>query len=284
MDFRYGCLPLHITSGASGRWRRFLRRCCRPSQLDIQYSTVQCKLLLSNPSRLYSLAALRQKQQQSCAREDPAFLLLLLLFLTVTGIGHAAALQATGTATFAAVALTPVSLFLVSSLIIIPAGLVCVNRATDPGETVDQPGVHTGRPRSSSGSNGFDFAFAFDLHCNGTFVYAVYTQVVPLVLQPVVVLLPIVLRRWLAAALHCYGLWAYAYVSSLGYLAVGQLKSAAPLLLSAVGLTVAVCCCTAAGIDFLFAPSQLVLLALTDASAAEHAAAAAPPPVDLQLQ
>lgn len=280
MDIRYGCLPLHITSGSSGRWRRFLRRCCRPSQLDIQYSTVQCKLLLSNPSRLYSLAALRQKQQQSCAREDPAFLLLLLLFLTVTGIGHAAALQATGTATFAAVALTPVSLFLVSSLIAIPAGRICISRATNLVETVDQPE----RTRSSSGSTGFDSAFAFDLHCNGTFVYAVYTQVVPLVLRPLVLLLPIVLRRWLAAALHCYGLWAYAYVSSLGYLAAGQLKSAAPLLLSAIGLILAVCCCTAVGIDFLFAPSQLVLLALTDASAAEHPAAAAPPSVDLQLQ
>lgn len=278
MGSLHGCLPLHIPSSSGGRWHRFLRRCCRPSQLDIQYSAVQCKLLLSNPSRLYSLAALRQKQQQSCAREDPAFLLLLLVLLIITGIGHAAALQAAGAATFIAAALAPVSIFVVSSLAVLPAARFCLSRGASPSSS----GYTAGR--ISSGSTTFDSAFSLDLHCNGSFVYAVYTQVVPLVLQPVLLLLPLVLRRWLAAALHCYGLWGYAYVSALGYLAVGQLKSAAPLLLTATGLIVAVICCAAAGIDFLFAPSRLVLLAMTDAAPAEYAAAAAPPPVDLSLQ
>ncbi|KAL8449415.1 hypothetical protein Emed_003066 [Eimeria media] len=272
MESFHGCLPLHFASSSRSRWARFLRRCCRPSQLDIQYSAVQCKLLLSNPSRLYSLAALRQKQQQSCAREDPAFLILLLLLLTLTGIGHAAALQAAGSATFAAVAFAPVLLFIISLVIILSAALICKS-----GET-------SGNSDAANRSIPFDLAYAFDLHCNGSFVYAVYTQVAPLVLQPVLLLLPVVLRRWLAAALHCYGLWGYAYVSSLGYLAVGQLKSATPLLLSASGLMVALCCCTALGIDFLFSPSRFMLLAVTNASPAEHAIAAAPPPVDLQVQ
>ncbi|KAL8435694.1 hypothetical protein ACSSS7_002297 [Eimeria intestinalis] len=282
MDSLHGCLPLHFASSSRSRWARFLRRCCRPSQLDIQYSAAQCKLLLSNPSRLYSLAALRQ--QQSCAREDPAFLILLLLLLTLTGIGHAAALQAAGSATFAVVAFAPVLLFIVFLVVVLSAALICKSRETSGSDSIQGRSPVVEMSTATNRSIPFDLAYAFDLHCNGSFVYAVYTQVAPLVLQPVLLLLPVVLRRWLAAALHCYGLWGYAYVSSLGYLAVGQLKSAAPLLLSASGLMVAVCCCTVAGIDFLFAPSRFMLLAVTNASPAEHAIAVAPPPVDLQVQ
>ncbi|KAL8271608.1 hypothetical protein Esti_004464 [Eimeria stiedai] len=230
------------------------------------------------------LAALRQKQQQSCAREDPAFFILLLLLLTLTGIGHAAALQAAGSATFAAVAFAPVLLFIVSLVVVLLAALICKSRETSCSDSSQGKNPAAEASMATNRSIPFDLAYAFDLHCNGSFVYAVYTQVAPLVLQPVLLLLPVVLRRWLAAALHCYGFWGYAYVSSLGYLAVGQLKSATPLLLSASGLMVAVCCCTAAGIDFLFAPSRFILLAVTNASPAEHAIASAPPPVDLQVQ
>ncbi|KAL8431936.1 hypothetical protein Efla_002773 [Eimeria flavescens] len=252
MDGLHGCLPLHFAGSASSRWRRFLRRCCRPSQLDIQYSVVQCKLLLSNPSRLYSLAALRQKQQHSCAREDPAFLLLLLLLLTLTGIGHAAALQAAGPATFAAVAAAPLLLFCLCLLLVFSTAVLCMSREAAADDSNERRGLPA--------------------------------EVAPLVLQPVLLLLPVLLRRWLAAALHCYGLWGYAYVSSLGYLAAGQLKSAAPLLLTVGGLMLTVCCCTAAGVDFLFAPSRFLLLAASDSAAAEHAISAAPSAVDLQVQ
>ncbi|CDI78393.1 hypothetical protein, conserved [Eimeria acervulina] len=177
MGSLHGCLPLHIRSHASNRWRRFLRRCCRPSQLDIQYSAVQCKLLLTNPSRLYSLAALRQKQQQSCAREDPAFLLLLLLLLLITGIGHAAALQAAGAATFAAVAAAPLCAFVLSALVVIPLAFFCHTREVGSAVTAgvlpnndsssSSSGIPTAeRTAGSSGVPPFDFAYAFDLHCN----------------------------------------------------------------------------------------------------------------------
>ncbi|OEH76064.1 hypothetical protein cyc_01201 [Cyclospora cayetanensis] len=273
MGTLYGCLPLHYSSSSSNRWRRFLRRCCRPSQLDIQYSAVQCKLLLSNPSRLYSLAALRQKQQQSCAREDPAFLLLLLLILLLTGIGHAAALQATGAATFAAAALAPLALFFISALLIIPAAFVCLHRSSSASTSVS-----SGRSSSSSsgGPSPFDLAFSFDLHCNGSFVFAMYTQVVPLLLQPLLLLLPAPVRKWLAAALHCYGFWCYTYVSAMGYLAVGRLKSAAPLLLSAFGCIAVVICCAAAGVDLSFCPTRLVLQAMLNTAPVEPAVVAVP--------
>ena len=289
MGSLHGCLPLHIRSHASNRWRRFLRRCCRPSQLDIQYSAVQCKLLLTNPSRLYSLAALRQKQQQSCAREDPAFLLLLLLLLLITGIGHAAALQAAGAATFAAVAAAPLCAFVLSALVVIPLAFFCHTREVGSAVTAgvlpnndsssSSSGIPTAeRTAGSSGVPPFDFAYAFDLHCNGSFVYAVYTQVLPLVLQPLLLLLPSIVRRFVAAVLHCYGGWGYVYVSALGFLAIGKLRSAAPLWGAGSLLVLAVIACSAAGAELMYCPARLVLLLLSDTAPAEHAAAAAAAP------
>ncbi|XP_026193563.1 uncharacterized protein LOC34618256 [Cyclospora cayetanensis] len=181
--------------------------------------------------------------------------------------------SATGAATFAAAALAPLALFFISALLIIPAAFVCLHRSSSASTSVS-----SGRSSSSSsgGPSPFDLAFSFDLHCNGSFVFAMYTQVVPLLLQPLLLLLPAPVRKWLAAALHCYGFWCYTYVSAMGYLAVGRLKSAAPLLLSAFGCIAVVICCAAAGVDLSFCPTRLVLQAMLNTAPVEPAVVAVP--------
>lgn len=224
-----GCLPLYLPSGSGpSRWKRLLRRLAHPSQLDIQYSAAQFKLLLLRPSRLYSLVHLRQQQQQSCAREDPAFLVLLLLFLLLLGIGQASALHAMGASAFSAASSGPALLFTFTGVLVVAVTVLLKN---------------------GLGGRSLEAAFCFDVHCNGSFLYAVYAQLLPLVLLPVLRLFPVFFRAGLSGVLHCVGLCFYAYASCLGFMAVGHAKAATPLLALVLLAALGVCAAASAGVD-----------------------------------
>lgn len=85
------CFP-RLAAAAAARRPSFLANFCHRmghlSLMDLQFSLAQFSLLLFAPRKVYAFAVLRKKQKNHYARDDPGFLLLLLLFSLLVGLAY----------------------------------------------------------------------------------------------------------------------------------------------------------------------------------------------------
>ncbi|KAL7638509.1 UNVERIFIED_CONTAM: hypothetical protein RMT77_011079 [Armadillidium vulgare] len=89
-----GSLPSPVTSRngcmtAAAKRYRYLRRLFKFKQMDFQYAAWQMFYLFVSPQRVYRNFQYRKQTKSQFARDDPAFVVLLCLWLCVTSVGFA---------------------------------------------------------------------------------------------------------------------------------------------------------------------------------------------------
>jgi len=174
------------------------------AQMDIDYTFAQMIYLCIAPRKVYQLTAYRKQTKNQWARDDPAFLVVLVLFLVVASISYGCALQVSGMAYLRILCLFIGLHFALVGIVIATFSWFFSNQY-----------LRT-QPFQGGMEQRMEWMYAFDIHCNSFF---------PLFLALYVVhyfLLPFLVQSSLAATalgnlLYAVGLCYYFYVTSLGY-------------------------------------------------------------------
>jgi len=201
-------LPLHVESERpsfmhSPSLSEYLRRMLHYAQMDIDYTFAQMLYLCIAPRKVYQLTSYRKQTKNQWARDDPAFVVVLIFFLIIAGVAYGIAFQARGIEFFHIVMHFVFGHFLLLGVLI---ASVCWFVANNYMRAQSFHGVE----------QKMEWMYAFDIHCNSFFplflvLYVLHYFFLPLLTQPS--LTAAMTSNLLYAAALCY----YLYIMSLGY-------------------------------------------------------------------
>ncbi|CAK8992626.1 unnamed protein product [Durusdinium trenchii] len=201
-------LPLHVESERpsfmhSPSLSEYLRRMLHYAQMDIDYTFAQMLYLCIAPRKVYQLTSYRKQTKNQWARDDPAFVVVLIFFLTVTAIAYSIAFQARGTDFLHILVRFIVMHFIFFGIMVSTVSWFVANNYM--------------RAQSFHGvEQKMEWMYAFDIHCNSFFPFFLVLYVFHYFLLPF-----LSQTTWLAAIFSniLYGVAAcyYLYIMSLGY-------------------------------------------------------------------
>ena len=161
----------------------FLRRVLRFQHMDFEYTVWQMLYLCVNPTRIYRTTTYHSRTKHQWARDDPAFVVLVLYLLLVAVLSWCLAFGASGVELLTtALYVVGVDFFVLSALLA-SAGWWLSN--TYLNDTV------TGTTEWSAGSGvslqaeTVEWRYAFDVHCNAFFPLFLLLHVLQFLLLPV---------------------------------------------------------------------------------------------------
>ncbi|ORX72053.1 UNC-50 protein [Linderina pennispora] len=177
-----------------------LRRLLHWRQLDFEFASWQMLYLIVSPKRVYRNIYYHKQTKNQWARDDPAFVLLLVAGICAITCAYSVVYEV-GMAGFlkALVQLLVVN-FVVSGLILATASWV------------------TGEPVSAA-----PWQYAFDVHCNGFFVFFVMAYVLQFFFLPVLMKTSWI-SLFLGNTVFALAGAGYAYVTYLGFQAMPFLQ------------------------------------------------------------
>jgi hypothetical protein len=201
-------LPIHVESerpsfSASPSFSEYMRRMMQYAQMDIDYTFAQMMYLCFAPRKVYQLTSYRKQTKNQWARDDPAFVVVLVFFLVVAAISYGVALQVRG---FALMRILCVFIGLhfvaVGAAIATCSWFIC-------NKYLRQQSFHGVEQR-------MEWMYAFDIHCNSFFplfliLYVLHYFLLPFLIQPT--FMATVVGNVLYAVAFSY----YFYIMSLGY-------------------------------------------------------------------
>jgi len=229
-------LPIHIESerpsfAACTSFSEYMRRMVHYAQMDMSYTFAQMIYLCISPRKVYQLTSYRKQTKNQWARDDPAFVVVLVFFLCVAAVSYGLALQLQGSAVVRVIGLFVGVHFGLFGLAAASCAWFVSNKYL--------------RAQSFHGvEQRMEWMYAFDIHCNSFFplflvLYVVHYFLLPFLLQPT--LLAAVLGNALYAGAFCY----YLFITSLGYSMLPFLERTevflypmAPVVLLVIVLTV----------------------------------------------
>ncbi|AYU83198.1 unc-50 related protein homolog [Leishmania donovani] len=218
-----------VMSRWTSRLPPFARRAMQADQMEIDSALSQMYSLCLNPSLVSKMSRARKMTKGHYYRDDPAFLMLQLLFVVFVSVAQWLLLgmrrSLLGTV-FAAI-----TWYVLSGL-----GMACVWRAVaviylSPSSKSTQSGA-LAEAASALGVDSavdylhpdLDWRYAFDVHCNGYFTFFMWTEVIAYFLAPVMS------APWVSNALVAIGATTYLYSVFLGYLEIPSLSCQQRLL------------------------------------------------------
>jgi hypothetical protein len=190
----------------------YLRRILRYPQMDWDYTLTQMTMLLYNPSRVYKMTSWRNQTKNQWARDDPAFMVLLVLFMSAASLAYGLALGDARITTLIRLVALNVGLFLGFGALLATFGWWVSNA------------FFRTRHSHSADHQQVEWLYAFDIHCNAFFPMFVLLYVAQYLLLPLVTGQS-VLSTVLANTLYGFAFSYYHYVSFLGYMYLPFLDS-----------------------------------------------------------
>lgn len=201
-------LPVHVESerpsyAASPSFSEYMRRMIQYAQMDIDYTFAQMIYLCIAPRKVYQLTSYRKQTKNQWSRDDPAFIVVLILFLVVASISYGIALQVRGVAFLRILGLFIGLHFVLQGAVIATFSWFISNKYL--------------RVQSFHGvEQRMEWMYAFDVHCNSFFplflvLYVIHYFLLPYLVQPT--LGAALVSNLLYAVALCY----YSYITSLGY-------------------------------------------------------------------
>lgn len=164
-------------SRSASRLPEYVRRLGSYAAMDMDFALWQMVHLVLAPSRVWRMAKFHRQTKGQWARDDPAFVAILLYFMTVTAIAHALAFHLTGTA-FLSLSLTFPLLHLLVTGAVVATATTYYLRATLP-----PPPAHSHTPVPTAAD--IEWLYAFDVHCNAFFPGFLSIYVIQYFLLPV---------------------------------------------------------------------------------------------------
>jgi len=229
-------LPIHVETerpsfASSPSFSEYMRRMIQYAQMDIDYTFAQMIYLCLAPRKVYQLTSYRKQTKNQWARDDPAFIVVLVFFLIIASISYGLALQVGGFSAVLRILTLFVGLhFMLIGVIVATFSWFVSNKYL--------------RTKSFHGvEQRMEWMYAFDIHCNSFFplfliLYVLHYFLLPFLIQPT--LGAAVVSNVLYATALCY----YFYITSLGYSTLPFLERTEVFLYPSVAvlLVIAVLC------------------------------------------
>ncbi|CAH3170604.1 unnamed protein product [Porites evermanni] len=208
---------------------KYLRRILKYRHMDFEFALWQMLYLCISPRKVYRNFHYHKQTKDQWARDDPAFLVLLSIWLCVSSIGFAIALHIPfiGFLKFLLwvvfVDCIGVGLIIASLLWFFCNRYLRISTAYDPGQRVE-------------------WAYAFDVHLNAFFPLLLILHVIQLFCMQIIIDHPLFISRFIGNSLWLIALIYYIYISFLGYSALPFLRKTVvllyPVLLVVIGYVV----------------------------------------------
>ncbi|CCW61408.1 unnamed protein product [Phytomonas sp. EM1] len=195
---------------ATSRWVSrlppFARRALQVDQMEFDSALSQMYSLCIQPSLVGKMSKARKMTKNHYYRDDPAFLVIQLLFTLLTTGAYGATFsesfsQVVGCFFYEVFVVYYLCGILFSSLIWITVNHFLV----DPNQFNEV-------------SRETEWRYSFDVHCNGYFIYFIWTKVIKFILLPVLYSNSSFVSQILSNSLYLFGASAYFYSIFLGYL------------------------------------------------------------------
>ena len=204
----YGAAYAPLTSpyAQSAWWGRYFRRGLSFQQWDLEYVFYQLFYSFRAPSKVYKLTQHRKQTKNQWARDDPAFVLVLLGLLAVAAIAFGVAYEYPSPASYAWLVVQAWLNFAVLGGLLSTACWALANKY-----------MRSSVPLPHSVEQEVEWLYAWDVHCNA------YVPVLVLLFVVQFFLLHLVLAEGFVATLAANTLYAaalvqYVYVTFSGYL------------------------------------------------------------------
>jgi len=201
-------LPVHIESerpiyASCTSFSEYVRRTIHYAQMDIDYTFAQMLYLCLSPRKVYQLTSYRKQTKNQWARDDPAFIVVLLFFLAVSSVAYGVAFQC-GSMSILRILVAFIGIqFVLLGLIVSTVAWYICNKYL--------------RVSSFHGvEQSIEWMYAFDIHCNSFFPVFIILYVVHYFLLPF-----LIQEGWAATivsnTMYAISLCYYSYITSLGY-------------------------------------------------------------------
>lgn len=193
------------SAASSGKLPEFVRRALNSEQMEIDSALMQMWYLLTQPTLVYKMSKARKLTKNHYHRDDPAFVVLQLLFTAVVTIAFGLALSAPVLRILYMVVFSCLlSYFVVAALASAATWALCNRVLVAP-----QVSPHEVR-------RDVEWQYCFDVHCNAYFAYFVYADVAHFFLLPVV-MHSTFFSQLLANVLFLVGVVCYFYITFRGF-------------------------------------------------------------------
>lgn len=195
-----------------GSLLEYARRLLRYRQMDFEYTIWQMAYLCVSPRRVYRTALYHSRTKYQWARDDPAFVVLLLYLLCVAGVAWCIAFGCSKPLQlFSKLLYVAIVDFFAFGVVIATVGWLISNHYLQEGAASSDDRYTAVEHRET-----VEWRYALDIHCNG------FLPIVLLLHVAQFVLLPLLLRDGymallLSNALYAAAFSAYHYISFLGY-------------------------------------------------------------------
>lgn len=201
-------LPIYVETdrpslAALPKFSEYMRRMLQRSQMDIEYTFVQMSYLCFAPRKVYQLTSYRKQTKNQWARDDPAFVVVLVFFLFVASVAYGVAFQVTA-ATYAWILTLFIAVHFLAGGAVVATFTWFVSNKYLRLQTYQ------------NSDQNIQWMYAFDIHCNSFcpvffVLYVVHYLLLPFLIQPM--LSATICSNSLYFIAWCY----YSYITSLGY-------------------------------------------------------------------
>lgn len=205
------------------------------AQMDIDYTFAQMTYLCTAPRKVYQLTSYRKQTKNQWARDDPAFIVVLILFLVIASISYGLALQVRGAVFFRILSVFIGMQFVASGVIIATCSWFISNTylRTQSFHGVEQR---------------MEWMHCFDIHCNSFFPLFLILYVLHYFLLPFLIQTSFA-ATVLSNILYGGGFFYYFYVTSLGYSTLPFLERTEVFFYPGVVVLIVVFFCSIAGVN-----------------------------------
>jgi hypothetical protein len=193
----------------------FIKRFFKPPTLDFETAMWEIFYLVVSPKKVYRFLYYHKQTKNRWARDDPSFVILLALFLTLSAIAWGLA-YSPGVLSILKLILYMVFIdFFVVGLVISTLGWFLASRLLKKKDSNDSIGAVT--------EGDIEWAYCFDVHCNSFLVIWVALYMIQFILLPL-----LTMNNWiglfLGNTLYFVSLSYYFIITFYGYSALPFLE------------------------------------------------------------
>jgi hypothetical protein len=200
----------------------YVTRVFRLRQMSFDYAIYQMISVCFRPSKMYQLTALNKEARQYWARDDPAFMILLVAGLAVSALAYTVAFGSHFYDIFRILIQFIVIHFFGTGLLMSYANYIIANKYLRNTNSCNE-----------GKSNSLEFLYCFDIHCNSFFPMFVLLYVVQFFLIPVLDS-DNFLSVFVANLMYGFSFSYYHFITCKGFSALVFLKNTEVFLLPIV--------------------------------------------------
>jgi len=179
----------------------YTRRVFRLGELDFDYAFWQAFNLCLSPSRVYRNTKYHRQTKNQWARDDPAFLLIILYLVVLIDLAYLVCFQVAFFSILGYLLVDVIYFLFVSCLLTFAFWLFCNRFLRLPGRAADVQ---------------VEWLYAFDVHCNGFLLFALVNYVLRYVFLPFMYNKSRI-ALFFSNTLYFASTCCYLYITFLGY-------------------------------------------------------------------